>query len=255
MLKQFWIRKRKILKGILNTYILPKGKKYDNIKWWNTLYYLNNINDAQTISPIKNPISTKYHYNSIELLINKYFYNEKIKLEGANVLDIGTGAGHWVDFYLNHGVSKIFGIELSVKAYEYLQNKYSNNLKVNILNGRSIDQLDNIKEKFDIVNAIGVMFHITDDEEWEKTIEKISNKMKNNAIFIVGGNFGILNNLNVQIDKQGWINKKLRSKKKWIKTLEKYNLKYIKKYYNFSYLYIKDSLPENNILIFKKIME
>jgi hypothetical protein len=92
------------------------------------------------------------------------------------------------------------------------------------------------------------MFHIVDDNEWIDTIQQTYDHLYANGFFIVGGHFGILNNLKVGITNDK-VYKKIRSKLYWYKTLKNIGFSSIKVYQNNSYLHINDTLPENNILI------
>ncbi len=69
-----------------------------------------------------------------------------------------------------------------------------------IHHGKAFEILKKLDESFNLINAIGVMFHIVDDSEWINTINAIAKVLRKNGLFIVGGHFGSLNGLNVQID-------------------------------------------------------
>ena len=252
MLKQFFIKKRKIFRGILNTYFRRVGQKYNDKEWWDNSFYTEGISDRQTISQKKSIISAKYHYNSIELQILKNLYNQQFSTHQSTVLDLGSGSGHWIDFYKSLGSSRLVGLDISFSSVNYLKDKYINQNDIEIINGKAFEIIDQLNVKFDIVNAIGVMFHIIDDSEWIETINKIAGTLKKKGLLIVGGHFGFLNGLNVQIS-EGQINKRLRSKKRWIRVLKKAGFSNIKVYKNNMYLWINDPLPENNVLIAEKL--
>lgn len=251
MIKQFLKKRVKITYGVLNTYIRKKGRNYRDTEWYDDCFYIKGISDRQTISPEKNLLSAKYHYNSVEMQILKYLYNNKIQLKPMEVLDIGSGAGHWIDFYKALGAHRIVGIDVSLSSVNYLKEKYSENVNVVIHHGKAFEILNKLDEIFNLINAIGVMFHIVDDSEWINTINAIAKVLRKNGLFIIGGHFGLLNGLNVQINN-GQINKRLRSKKNWINILRKAGFTHINFYMNYAYLYINDTLPENNILIATK---
>jgi len=247
---KWWLKKqKKISKGIYFTYLKSRGKKYNDKEFWDNSFYTGGISDSQTINPKKNPISSKYHYTSVELLLLRTFFNKKIHTNNSIMLDIGSGAGHWIDFYSSIGINQIIGVDVSKSSIEYLGNKYKNRSDVSLYQGKAIECIVRLNKKMNFVNAIGVMFHIVDDSEWQETIEKISNLLLKDGVFIVGGHFGIINNLNVQFDKYDYINKRLRSKANWKRTLKKAGFSSVKFIKNPAYLSINDSLPENNILI------
>jgi SAM-dependent methyltransferase len=252
MIKQILIKRAKIARGVLNTYLWPKGQNYNDTEWWDNSFYTDGISDRQTISPKKNPISAKYHYCSVELQIIRHLYNNNIKIEESAVLDIGSGSGHWIDFYKSLGSFRTVGLDVSLSSVNYLKDQYSNQPDITILHGKASDQLSQLDAGFSIVNAIGVMFHIVSDSEWIDTINKISGVLQKDGLFIVGGHFGYLNGLNCQIDRNGQINKRLRSKKYWKKSLINAGFSNVQVYSNNAYLWIKDTLPENNVLVATK---
>lgn len=224
-------------------------KEY-KINWWDEHFYNSNIQDSKTISKIIDPYSTAYHYASIRLLITKQLFNLKYKIKLKKILDVGCGSGHWIDFYHNFGVKEFCGIDVSRKVIEFLKQKYTSDNMIFIKDDVN-DALEKIDMNFDLINAIGIMFHIIDDSKWEKTISEFSKHLNINGVLVVSGYFGLFNGLNVQFDKNG-VNKRLRSKFIWTKILKKYGFKKIKFYKNYFAYDIKTRLPENNILIAMK---
>lgn len=252
MIKQFLRKKTRIARGLLNTYFRKKGQSYCDTEWWDNCVYTEGISDRQTISPKKNPLSAKYHYASVEMQILKYFYNNKISINQSRVVDIGSGSGHWIDFYRSLGFSEIVGIDVSLSSVNYLKEKYRESTDVAIHHGKAYEILGKLDDEFNLVNAIGVMFHIVDDTEWINTIKAVVKVLRKNGLFIVGGHFGFLDGLNVQIDRNGQINKRLRSKRRWTDALRKADFSRVHVYTNNAYLWINDTLPENNVLIATK---
>lgn len=252
MIKQFLRKRTKIGFGILNTYIRKIGRKYDDKKWWDTSFYTEGVSDRQTISQKKSVITAKYHYASMELQILKHLRNNEITVSQSNVLDIGSGFGHWIDFYKTLEVGNVTGMDVSHSSFQHLDQKYSGNASVQIHQGKALEVVQNLNSDYDIVNAVGVMFHIIDDSEWHNTVFSVANILKKGGLFVVGGHFGFLDGLNVQIDKDGNINKRLRSKSRWVRTLKEAGFTSVKIYPNNAYLWINDSLPENNVLVATK---
>ena len=131
----------------------------------------------------------------------------------------------------------------------YLKKKYAGAANIEIYNMLANEFLDSSNSCYDVVNAIGVMFHIVDDYEWEQTISSISERIKDGGMLVVGGFFGSINNVNVQTDAELKVNKRLRSKSRWIQVLKAAGFSNIVVMRNNSFKYISDTLPENNILV------
>jgi hypothetical protein len=96
------------------------------------------------------------------------------------------------------------------------------------------------------------MYHIVDDEEWSRTIQLIGEAVRPGGLFVASGHFGWFNNANVQIDNHDRVNKRLRSRTCWRKHLYSAGFTNVKFYRNFSYLFVREKLPENNVMIATK---
>jgi 2-polyprenyl-3-methyl-5-hydroxy-6-metoxy-1,4-benzoquinol methylase len=252
VLKQ-WLRKRmRIFNGVMNSYVNKRGRTYDDSRWWDASFYTEGVSDRQTIGPRKNPITAKYHYASTEMQILLHLRNSGTAVAGASVLDVGSGSGHWIDFYKSLDASPIAGMDVSHVAVEHLKEKYAADPSIDIHQGKALEVMRRLNREFDIVNAIGVMFHIVDDAEWAATVGAIGSIVKKNGLFVAGGHFGLVDGVNMQIDKDGNINKRLRSKRRWIQQLHKAGFTRVQLYRNPGYLRIKDSVPENNVLVATK---
>jgi SAM-dependent methyltransferase len=188
----------------------------------------------------------------MELLILRHLRNNETSINRADILDIGSGSGHWIDFYKSLEPETITGMDVSLSSFNYLKKKYTEDSSIEIHQGKALETINALGDNYDLVNAIGVMFHIVDDFEWQETIKAIEKTMKNSGAFVVGGHFGFWDGLNMQIDKDGNINKRLRSKRRWIHELRKAGFTSVKVYRNNAYLWIKDTLPENSVLIATK---
>ena len=75
--------------------------------------------------------------------------------------------------------------------------------------------------------AEGLITYVKDRPGHDKRYAIDANKLKDDGLFIVGGHFGFLDKLNIQMDK-GEINKRLRSKRRWVNTLKTANFRKIK---------------------------
>lgn len=103
------------------------------------------------------------------------------------------------------------------------------------------------KDKFDVVCAVGVMFHIVDDHKWEDLVERIASSIVPGGLLIVGGYFGLVDGLNVQVIN-GEVNKRLRSWRRWRGLLKKNGFERIVLRKNNAYLRLKWLTPESNII-------
>lgn len=241
-----------MINGLINTKLRNLNKPYDPNSWWDSSFYVAGVSDRKTISPTKGMLPSLYHYCSVEQLILKHLINSDFDTKNISVLDIGSGAGHWIDFWKRLGAAKTDGIDVSQACIDQLSKKYSNDDSVSVYQGEAVDIIQSIGRRYAVVNAIGVMFHIVEDSEWLETLSAVSDSLKPNGIFIVGGHFGLLNGVNVQVDHLGRVNKRLRSNREWRKRLKDLGFRNCSVYRNRAYLGIDPALPENNILVAQK---
>lgn len=267
MIKQYLRKKAVIVNGVVNSYLRGGGQPYDDTVWWDHAFYTDGISDRQTIGARKHRVSAQYHYSSVEQKICRYFYNHTIQRKArlwggkapdtdmfgsARILDIGSGSGHWIDFYRSLGARELVGIDVSESSVRFLGEKYASDDGISIHHGKAATTLQALDGNFDLINAIGVMFHIVDDSEWTDTIHAMADKLTSDGLLVIGGHFGWLDGLNVQIDKTGQVNKRLRSLRHWKQALGNAGLSRTCLYRNYAYLWINDPLPENSVLIAEK---
>lgn len=181
-----WLKERNLIRVVpwrfLQCYVYPltvrqKKRPYRPEKYFESYYssvFPNDFSDAATIGPSIKRLHADYHYNALENSIISYFITHPIRPQ-PNVLDIGSGAGHWIDFYQeSFGAVSVTGIEISKTCAEFLRNKYIASSQVRILTADITDEHFTDDESYDVINAIGVMFHIVDDALWQQALANLS---------------------------------------------------------------------------------
>jgi len=150
------------------------------------------LDERTQISPEFSWLQTKYHYNRVENGIVDLLRKNKHRLANNHVLDVGCGTGHWIEFYLRWLESKsVLGAEFAGPAFRALNKKYLAEPAVKILDLDICDRRDAFVRRFDIANAIGVMFHVVDDEKWRRAVANLCAYLRPDGIAIVSGEFGI----------------------------------------------------------------
>ena len=106
----------------------------------------------------------------------------KLDLRKADVLDIGSGTGFYIDKWKALKVNSIIGVDIAEVAVNELRHKYpQNSFYCMDISG----EIDLIREmRFDIISAIDVLFHIVDDERYINAINNISRLLKPDGVFI-----------------------------------------------------------------------
>jgi SAM-dependent methyltransferase len=209
------------------------------------------ITDRDTIGAITEPES-RFHYNVLEnSIIRAIVCLEQLphypmiqawrfsrRRSGLRHLDVGSGTGHWIDFFRDvFLVSESVCLEISDAMVEYLGGKYNDTPDVRILQcdiGSKDLDISEFGEPYDYISAIGVMFHIVDDGKWRRALKFLGSQLKLGGILLVGGEFGTRTE-NVQFHKtdhfSSWrehavteagatvrINKRIRSLATWSET-------------------------------------
>ena len=188
------------------------------------------LDDRYTIAPEFDPIAAKYHYNALEnsiILALRRFPPPA----GCRVLDIGSGAGHWIDFYLAYyHPAAVCGMDIAQPAVDFLEQKYSGADEVRALAADVTDPSFALDTRFDVINAMGVLFHIVEDDKWRMALRNLGGCLSDDGVLLVGGQFGPVTQ-NVQFHKMddfsSWdevhssgserlrVNKRLRSLHMW----------------------------------------
>jgi len=204
------------------------------------------IVDSMTIGTVSEPES-RFHYNATEnSIIRALTRRAPIGKQPPNVwrfaqsrrawkvLDVGSGTGHWVDFYLDVYLAKsVTAVEFVPQMAEFLRGKYAARPEVTVLQS-DIAAEPLPARAFDIVNAIGVMFHIVNDDLWRQAIVRLLGSLKPEGLMLVGGDFGE-ETRNVQFHRtdrfESWrehdsvpspaalVNKRVRSLHEWTRVV------------------------------------
>lgn len=238
------------------------NRKYDPVEFFEQFYAISDTSDDRvTISPDYPQLHAKFHYNMVENGIMSYF--KEFGVIPKTGLDVGSGTGHWVDFYTTVlQVEHIYGVDIARGSVERLKARFEGNSAVTILHGDVLDQDAVPEQSLDLINAIGVLFHIVDDQKWEETLCWCYSRLRHGGIFVAGGLMGMVT-ANVQFEPIKFstvedyrgnselvCNKRVRSRRYWKKALRNAGFKKIVFRSSDSPSHI--STPENNLVFAHK---
>ena len=149
--------------------------------------------ESSLINPSWPAYQTTYHYNQTENGIIEMLRTHLANLDTPfSVLDIGAGTGHWIDFYRNNfKLKRIVAIDFCNLPLKRLQQRIADPIfEAHCWDIAEPVPADLQPSCFDIINAIGVMFHIVDDNRWRSSMRNLSHLLAPCGMMIVGGDFG-----------------------------------------------------------------
>lgn len=109
-----------------------------------------------------------------------------IKIAGKDILDIGTGFGCFIEYFSKLNPHSITGMDISSTAIKYLTSKYPPYKFY--LSDISEKQLP--LEKYDIINASDVMYHILDEDKFKQTMINFNSIAKKGCYLFISDFFG-----------------------------------------------------------------
>jgi SAM-dependent methyltransferase len=148
------------------------------------------LTDDHTICSSHSRLRTRYHYNAVENSLLEHFIAHP-PAAAMSVLDVGSGAGHWIDFYRDVlEAGRIVGVEYDAGVAAALDERYADDGDVTIVAGDIADPALPTGDGFDVVNAISVMFHIVEDDRWRTAVAGMGRRLRPGGTMLVGGQFG-----------------------------------------------------------------
>lgn len=96
---------------------------------------------------------------------------------GARILDVGSGSGRWVRFFLSRFTPASFtGIDFAASSVELLRRwsqEQHNDARVTFQFANIADPTLNLGAKFDLINIANVLFHIPEQDLFEQALRNL----------------------------------------------------------------------------------
>jgi SAM-dependent methyltransferase len=105
---------------------------------------------------------------------------------GHAVLDVGCGTGFFTAYYLGRG-ARVTGVDIAPTSIERLRARHPE--AQFILSDVSDVALE---RSYDLVNAFDVLYHITDDERWERAMRHLAAAVAPGGLLLVTDTFAEL---------------------------------------------------------------
>ena len=106
-----------------------------------------------------------------------------VSLSKARVLEMGAGTGVYVADWVKAGAD-VTGIDMSVKAAEALQIKYPDHkfFQADLTDPGLSSRLG---PPYDLVTGIDVLYYLTDDTGWQRTLRMVHDALRLEGYFII----------------------------------------------------------------------
>ena len=99
--------------------------------------------------------------------------NGLTNLAERSVLDIGSGTGIWMNFWHQHGASRVAGLDCAQPSIDRLRTEYPDDLIVQCdVSVVPLPLPDTMR--FDVISAFDVLLHIVDPEGLRRTIANLA---------------------------------------------------------------------------------
>ncbi len=105
---------------------------------------------------------------------------------GKSVLDVGCGTGFFTAYHLARG-ARVTGIDIAPTSVERLRQRHP---EARFLLG-DVSEAP-IAERYDLVNAFDVLYHITDDLRWEAAVRHLGAAVAPRGLLLVTDTFSEL---------------------------------------------------------------
>ncbi len=114
--------------------------------------------------------TNKLFYNLVKEKYNEILEKSNINIVNKEVLDAGAGIGEYIDFFLSHK-AKVTAIDISPESINKVKIRFPGIYSLNI----SLDDIDKHfnKNSFYLVSCFDVLYHITNDNDWRKSINNL----------------------------------------------------------------------------------
>jgi 2-polyprenyl-3-methyl-5-hydroxy-6-metoxy-1,4-benzoquinol methylase len=99
------------------------------------------------------------------------------------VLDVGSGTGFWLDQWKSLGVRSITGLDITRIAAENLQETHPE-ARILELDISDPEAPQKISQKFDVISAFDVLFHIADKDKFDVAISNVAALLKPSGHFV-----------------------------------------------------------------------
>lgn len=120
----------------------------------------------------------QFLYRAKTRTMNRALSRLPLALVSSNLrmLDIGTGTGFWIDYFLAKGIKSITAVDIAPAAVKFLKEKYCSLETMNFVcaDAGGDEFSEGVRPMFGLVIAMDVLYHIIENEKFCATIRNIA---------------------------------------------------------------------------------
>lgn len=154
-------------------------KTFDPYKYWNQRLLDTFDFTGVGLSYAGNAYNTRL-YKLRVLATDRALHKLSLSVKDYHVLDVGCGTGFWLEYWLRKGVHSLSGVDFAEISIQNLRQKYP---QVQLYHEDVSNPNLNLGFQYDLISAYDVLYHIVDDERWEKAIQNIALHLKPGGCF------------------------------------------------------------------------
>jgi SAM-dependent methyltransferase len=110
-----------------------------------------------------------------------------VKGRAPDVLDVGSGTGFYVERWLELGAGSVTGSDITSTAVERLSERFPAQEFLRLDVSAAVEDLE--PESFDVISAMDVLFHITDDDAYAQAVRNLARLLRPGGLLVLSENF------------------------------------------------------------------
>ena len=125
-------------------------------------------------------------YRSQRDCLSTLIQKNNISFDGKNILDIGSGYGYYIEYFLEKSPLSISGVDITDTSINFLKQKFPSLSFYKLDISGPITVFNN---KFDFISAISVMIHIVDDDRFVIAVKNLCNLLSSEGYLLLSDSY------------------------------------------------------------------